>query len=207
MAKQTTAEAVKGLTSLLAIGAVAYWYFIGDPTKPERSVGISAAVASQPTLAVPPAEQQFIATINRFISLYKAAPNEMAQGAERVARAGALREALGQTTEIQDWIGTVKELSSTNSGKGVLVLSLDSAVSVGTTNNELSNVISSATLIEPSDPLYHSAIALAVGQPVKFSGRFIQAAEDYLSETSLTMEGSMTEPEFEMRFTAIAPAR
>ena len=60
-----------------------------------------------------------------------------------------------------------------------------------------------AWLITPT--LFAAVVKLLVDQKVRFSGSFWPSPSDRLRETSLTTEGSMSEPDFLFRFTAVAP--
>jgi hypothetical protein len=59
-------------------------------------------------------------------------------------RAGRLK-----SVRAKDWTGTITTLSSTNDGKGVLAVQLPGHVTVGTTNNGLSESLSSLKTLIP----------------------------------------------------------
>jgi hypothetical protein len=61
------------------------------------------------------------------------------------------------------------------------------------------------TLIDPASALFAKASALSEGQQVLFSGSFQHSDTDCVEESSLTMDGSLTEPAFIVRFFDIAP--
>jgi hypothetical protein len=61
------------------------------------------------------------------------------------------------------------------------------------------------TLIDPEDPLFAKAVALKKSQRVQFSGSFFPNSTDCFREGSMTLGGSMDEPEFLFRFTDISP--
>lgn len=150
-------------------------------------------------------EKQFIATIEEFAAHYNEAANEMAQGAVRPERARALCELLPLGI-VRDWVGTVAALSSTNDGRGILVVRISPHVTLGTTNNSLSEALSpEKTLIPTDSPLFKQVAALKEGQSVVFSGQ-LSRGDDCFAEMSLTVTGAMTEPEFTIRFTAVQPA-
>jgi hypothetical protein len=128
----------------------------------------------------------------------------MAQGALRPERANALCALLPDRT-VRDWAGTVETLSSTNDGRGVLVVRISPNITLGTTNNALSEDLSTEkTLIPIGSPLFAQVASMHTGQRVVFSGR-LSRGEDCFRETSLTVTGDMTAPEFEMQFTATRP--
>jgi hypothetical protein len=132
---------------------------------------------------------------------YKTGNNEMAKGAARPARARAICAAFPPG---RPWIGKVATLTTNNDGRGVLSIRVGKNTHFKTWNNALSD-ISDQTLIPPDSELYRRAIALRVGQFVEFSGSFIRFPTDCIREASLTMEGSMTEPEFIFRFGTLSP--
>ena len=98
----------------------------------------------------------------------------------------------------------MEQLSSNSEGKGVLYIKLAENVHVETTNNSLSEALSgNSTLIEPGSALFEKLSRMKVGDEVRFSGQFFPSKLDCVEETSLTLSGSMTDPEFLMRFTAV----
>ena len=75
-------------------------------------------------------------------------------------------------------------------------------IHIKTWNNSLSDIMDN-TLIEKNSPVYKSLFNLVAGQDVKFSGNFFISQEDYIKETSLTIDGSMNDPEFLFKFKEI----
>jgi hypothetical protein len=98
----------------------------------------------------------------------------------------------------------VSAISSNGDGKGVFSVIIAPGVLVQTFNNDFSDM-SDHTLIEPSSSLFQRASSLKVGQAVRFSGNFFQSPNDCIEETSLTLEGSVTEPTFIVRFSEVSP--
>ena len=130
----------------------------------------------------------------------------MAKGAVRPARATAICSLL-RSAQAKDWIGTVATLSSTNDGKGVLAVQLSDRVTLSTTNNGFSESLSDLkTLIPVGSAVQTQAMALHTGQHVRFSGNFAHSHDDCLEEASLTVDGSMSNPEFLFRFSDVQPA-
>ena len=95
-------------------------------------------------------------------------------------------------------------LSSNSDGKGVLSIAIAPGVRVKTYNNSFSD-IGADTLLKPASSLFQRASSLSVGQKVQFSGRFIGSVEDCIREVSLTLDGSITEPEFIIKFSDVSP--
>jgi hypothetical protein len=152
---------------------------------------------------VPEDQKAFMEVIERFDRAYAAADNDMAKGATRRQRAKAICAAV-KSPMVRDWIGTVYKLSSNNDGKGVLELTLSNHVWVKTWNNAVSDS-GYHTLIDPEDPLFAKAVVLKKSQRVQFSGSFFPNSTDCFREGSMTLGGSMDEPEFLFRFTDISP--
>jgi hypothetical protein len=154
---------------------------------------------------LPGAEQELIAIVRRYAAAYNSASNDMARGALRPQRAAAICALhLGTVT---GWYGKVSALSSNNEGKGVLAIQIADEVTVGTTNNSLSDGLASIpTLIPIGSDVQAAAMQLKKGQLVQFSGRFGSHRDDCLEETSLTVWGAMTDPEFLFQFSTIGPA-
>ena len=153
---------------------------------------------------MPDKEKKFITMIDEFVERYNSSPNEMAQGGLRPQRAKAVCDLLGDG-EVIDWVGTVQLLSSNGEGKGVLDVSLNEDINVMTWNNSLSD-FDDKTLITPGTPLHDAAVKLSRDQRIVFSGTFVKGDEDCFREGSITQSGSMTDPDWIFRFSAVRPA-
>jgi hypothetical protein len=89
------------------------------------------------------------------------------------------------------------------SGYGVLEIEIANGIHVSTNNNSFSD-IGDHTLIAPDSPIYQTLLGLKPQTEVRFSGSFFNNSDsDCVREHSLTMNGSMTEPDFLFRFTAV----
>lgn len=104
-----------------------------------------------------------------------------------------------------NWVGKVKTLDATSDGFGVLVIEVEDGVTVGTTNNAISDV-SSETLIRQTSPLFSQVSTLSEGQWVMFSGSFLTGTSgDCFSEMSMSLAGKVRSPEFVFRFSEVSP--
>jgi hypothetical protein len=163
------------------------------PTAPVKAV--------EPDL-MPPAEKAFIRAIEDAKHEYEAGANDMAKGASRPHRKAALCSVLRDGA--RGWTGTIARLSSNGDGKGVLSIQLTPDVTVKTWNNSLSD-ISDQTLIEPDSVMYRQLVAMKNGDKVTFTGNFFPSDSDCVKEASITQRGSMSDPEFIVRFTDVRP--
>lgn len=188
---------------LLGVGPFAN-HTTNDPAD-SSSFSTPHSSAAPSKLAMPEDETLFVRAVVNGRSVFKAGSNDMAKGAARPRRARELCSSRS-TYDVSDWTGTVSELSSNGSGKGVLSVDLGSGASVHTNNNDISEMIH-RTLIPPDSDLYQSVVQLHVGSKVIFSGMLFKGQDDCFEETSLTQEGSMTQPEFLMRFESVDPIR
>jgi hypothetical protein len=153
--------------------------------------------------AMPTAEKSVIDAVEQARRDYASASNEMQEGAARPTRARAICAALPDR-QARRWIGNVSEVSSNSEGRGVLYIKISSGVQVTTWNNALSDT-GDNTLIEPSSSVYRQALSLTIGQGVIFSGQFLRSAVDCIRESSLTLHGSVSEPDFIIRFLQVTP--
>lgn len=159
--------------------------------------------APAPEIVLPVEQQQLAGVVVPYIKQYEAAPNELKKSALRSARRKALADAL-QTFEFTDWVGTIVTMETTSEGKAHLAIKLQSTpIKVQNWNNELSD-LGSNTLIAKGSELFNAVAELAVGNLVRVSGTFRKGAKDHIDEQSVTEEGSMTEPEFTVKFSKIA---
>jgi hypothetical protein len=169
--------------------------------------GIAAAT---PPAMGPDTEAWVIKTVADFAVKFAAAPNDMAKGVIRSERGHTLCSPPSQFIPlkgtIRDWTGTVTQLDATGDGRGILSVKIAPAITLQTTNNSFSEAATNTpTLIPARSPLLAAVSKLAVGQKVRFSGNLYPSVQDCMEESSITTEGSMTDPEFLFRFTEVAP--
>jgi hypothetical protein len=152
---------------------------------------------------MPEVEKQFIATVEHARLVYKSGANDMAKGAARPLRAKELC-ALLRSPSVSNWVGRVSKLSTNGDGRGVLEVEIDKDTVIKTWNNAVSDA-GDSTLIDPASPLFKKASSLAEGKQVVFSGSFRPSSTDCVREGSMTMRGSLMEPEFIFRFSDVVP--
>jgi hypothetical protein len=150
---------------------------------------------------VPDAQKQLIQAVEKARSDYAAAANDMARGGTRAVRAKAVCAALKGKSGIV-WIGKVTKLSSSSEGHGVLSVSIGKDVTFKTWNNSFSDY-KFATLIDPDSSLFEKVSKLKEGAIVKFTGKTFADKADCVNEASMTLGGSMAEPEYIFRFTDV----
>jgi Sel1 repeat len=156
--------------------------------------------AHLPTM--PEAEKLLISAVEKARAAYGAGVNEMAQGASRPARAKELC-AVFKDFRVSSWLGEVETLSSNTDGLGVLSIQITKGISIKTWNNALSD-LENKTLIDPESTVFKQAVALKKGRKVAFGGQFFRNPTDCILEGSLTLKGSLTQPEFIFRFSDLA---
>ena len=182
---------------------------VPQPPMPRPPV-VEAAPPSPPPVvdARPMPERVLIAATQAAQRVYASGNNDMVRGSARPLRARAICSGFAGISPMvaEDWRGKVTALTTTSTGFGVLAVEIANDVSVQTWNNGLSDA-GFDTLISPASPLFIAAEQLQIGQSVRFSGRFVPDNTDCIKETSLTMTGSISSPEFLLRFTDIRPDR
>ncbi len=160
-----------------------------------------ATVVQQPRDIRPAEQRRFTETIAAHTELFNVAANDMAKGASRPTRAGALCAAL-PSAQISNWIGRVETLSSNSDGFGVLGIEIAPDVVLKTWNNSFSDA-GERTLLQPDGRVFLAASALSKGRLVRFSGTLFRSSADCFHDPSMTQYGSMTNPEFVFRFSDI----
>jgi ribosomal protein L7/L12 len=160
----------------------------------------SSTIPSRP--AIPADEAKFISAVASAQTAYDAAPNDMAKGGTRADRRNAICQALPNAS-VSNWLGTIKSLSSNGDGKGVLEVTLAQDISVTTNNNAFSDT-GDDTLLSQDSPVFQTASKMKEGDKIFFSGDFLPSETDCFRELSVTLEGSMKEPAFLIRFTSVA---
>lgn len=84
----------------------------------------------------------------------------------------------------------------------MLEISLADSIRVETWNNDLSDA-ASHTLIDPTSPLFVALSQMRQHDQVIFSGMFFPSDVDCVEEHSISLGGSMTDPEFVFRFQSV----
>ena len=169
---------------------------------PDRAPTADSAAA----IAIPAEEKAFIEIVRGYITSYGDAANELKKSAVRVSRKQKLQE-LVSTLEFKGWIGRIDEMTTTSKGNAALSIKLSNgSLMLQTYNNELSD-LGDDTLIPINSDLFNRVANLKTGMTVKVSGNFLADDQDFIKEGSITEEGSMTEPEFIVKFTQVEPAQ
>jgi hypothetical protein len=194
-----------GTMGLLAIGSVLLsivFVLVGLATRSEepQKAREEAEMASMPA-----AQASFVNAVDRARKAYRASntDTELAKGSLRPARARELCSTLS-AADVTGWVGRIKTLSTNNDGRGVMSVAIGNDINLKTWNNAISDGIDH-TLMMPGSDIYQKALGLSIGERVRFSGRLFRDVgdKDCFRESSLTMDGSMTAPEFIFRFSDV----
>jgi hypothetical protein len=172
---------------------------------PTPSSPVQSAQADASPVIIPLPEQTFVNIIATYMAQYNAAANDMAKGAARHARKVAICNAFS-SPHISNWAGTIQTLDSTGSGNGVLSIAVNPNLTISTTNNDISDALDHTT-IPAGSALFNAVSAMKTGDQVYFSGDFQTSDDDCFEEDSLTTDGSMQQPDFDFRFTAVREAQ
>lgn len=188
----------------LAIGllVIIVYASMGDSTSSSTSASADSK-AQEPSYIVPAEQSAFIEIVEKYREGYRGAGNELVKSEMRDARAMAMMRS-DVEQKISQWTGTVIQLDVTGDGEAILRVELANDLTVGTWNNSLSD-IGDETLIPRGHPVYRTLRDLKRGDRVTFAGTFLPSELDYYKESSLTLEGSMTDPEYLFRFTRVTP--
>ncbi|MCL2459416.1 MAG: hypothetical protein FWF31_11385, partial [Desulfobulbus sp.] len=87
-------------------------------------------------------------------------------------------------------------------GKAYIKVQVNPDLTLSTWNNSLSD-IEDKTMIVQGTNLFNSLSSMTKGQKIKFSGSFIKDQQDYYKERSMTIDGSMTDPDYVFRFSEV----
>lgn len=149
----------------------------------------------------PASQAGFVEAVVTHRETFRQARNEVVESASRDGRAVSLSKVVPER-QVVGWVGTVAALETNTEGKGILSVEVADDVFITTWNNALSDM-GSGTLIDKSSAVYRTMMDLQHGDRVSFSGKFMPSRLDHLEETSLTIHGSMTEPEYLFRFASL----
>jgi len=105
---------------------------------------------------------------------------------------------------VSDWTGKVKSVGSlSESSPAYLYIALNDHVTLRPEGDLEGALEHKGSHVPKGTPLYEEISRLEPGQRVIFSGKFIKGKETCLYETSITNEGSITDPAFEFIFTEV----
>lgn len=171
-------------------------------TPPAKANQEAEQATAESANQLPSDEQAFITVVSEAHEKYNAAPNDMAKGGVRAWRKEAICQAL-PSSQVADWLGTIYSLSSSSDGDGVVEIKIAPDIYVQTMNNAFSDIPYN-TLIPPTSEVFKTLSRMQKGDRILFSGEFPKSDVDCVVESSLTQEGSMTEPEFLFKFSSIS---
>ena len=216
--QKVSREGLQGFGALVIIGAIVWAIYTAtksdDHPSSASSTPYTPASASAPgepatptavpvTVQLPLDEAALVRIISDSQRDAEASENDMQKGGVKHRRDKAICS-LMQDLSVDNWVGTLKKIDANSDGKGVLEIAVAKDVQVGTWNNDFSDM-SDHTPIEPGSPLFQTASSMKEGQAISFSGRFFPGREgDCLKESSMTLSGKLSEPEFIFRFSSIS---
>jgi hypothetical protein len=196
--------------AVVTVFALLVLIFVGlQYTSSNDATSISSSTESS-SVPVPSQESRFSSAVESFVSPYQSADTDIRKTNVRFERKEELQSFFlnsAQGSSFQNWVGRVNKLTTERDGEAYVSIKLpNSSVVLETANNSFSDTLSFPhTMISRDDPIYPSLMRLHIGDEVRFSGQFLRSEkpEDYVEEESLTEEGSMTEPDFIVRFSSI----
>lgn len=180
--------------AILAVASIGYLLF--QANQPEDEAG------KRITQSAPDKQKAFIDILISAQEKSKQVNNDMQLGGVKAKRNAELCKLMADK-DVNGWIGKVTQVSSNSDGKGVFGIQVANDVTIMTSNNAFSD-IGYHTLIDPSSQLFSDASALKKGDIVSFSGSFISDKTECLKEVSLSLDGSVKEPDFIFRFSDVA---
>ncbi|CNT54915.1 TPA_asm: hypothetical protein G1R43_11335 [Salmonella enterica subsp. enterica serovar Typhimurium] len=168
------------------------------------AIACTATILQTPAFAyqIPEQQEKFIEVVSNAISSAKGVDNDMKLGGIKAKRDKAVCKTLSKDKKVKNWVGTVKTVSANSDGYGVLALEIAPDIEVKTWNNAFSDS-SHHTLINPDSEIFSVASDLKPGDMVSFSGRFIPNSKDCILESSMTLYGKVTEPEYIFKFSGL----
>jgi RNA polymerase subunit RPABC4/transcription elongation factor Spt4 len=154
-------------------------------------------------MQMPNEQLKFVQVVTEHAAGFREAKNELQQFAIRDQRKIAISSSLGGYS-VSSWVGTINQLETNTEGKAILSVRISPDIEIKTLNNAFSD-IGSNTLIEKGTPTFNSLFNLTNGQRVRFSGAFLPSKSDFIEERSMTIDGSIKNPEFLFKFQSISP--
>lgn len=163
-----------------------------------------ASAQQKPATQIPSDQREFVDVLGEYREMFNTAKNNIVKQELRNARANALLKADIEQS-VSGWVGEVRSIDVAGDD-GVLSVEIADDIYVTTWNNTFSD-ISDQTLIPRGSEAYMAILDLSRGDEIRFSGKFLPSEEDYFKEGSLTIDGSMRDPEYLFRFNSITPVK
>lgn len=172
------------------------------PSQPEGTVDKPQKVTvetNQPRL--PATQLKFIEIVSGAAEKFQHAKNELQETVLRDNRSIELLRAFN-SPHVRNWEGKIAKLETTSDGDAILMVMIAEGVFLKTWTNSLSDY-QDETLISRNSEVFATLLNLRRGDKVVFSGTLTTDDRGYFKESSLTIRGSMIEPEFIFRFDEI----
>ena len=204
------------------IGVVAFFFVVGvigaiaSPPTTSTQLADSSESASKPAVDPEPVEEaptepaiklpndeaKFISIVEDASSSIRDDSNELQVVQVKTQRGKDMCALLGPPLAVNDWVGTVEDVSTEMGGdKGVFSVTLSDTIAVQTWNNSLSD-FDSNTLIDPGSALFTTIAKFAPDDVVVFSGKFF-SDEKCLGEQSMADINGLRTPDFTFKFTNV----
>lgn len=170
-----------------------------------KTVGLTSDGDSS-TIPMPEDQKAFVRANLEAKSAAEKAENDMQKGAAKAVRNKAICDLLRLKRVVSGWVGSVESIGANGDGFGVVSIMIADDVYIKTWNNALSDY-GDNTLIKPGTELFDTAATLKKGQLVEFDGTFIKGKADgeCVHESSMSLDGSLREPEYVFSFRRIKP--
>ena len=162
------------------------------------------------------AAPQYPAAQQQFFALNKACEDSYGKGQNEIQKSLAFNECNKQRTDfaaqngISGWTGTIKSIS-TDQGADVVSVEIEAEIdgfemTFGTVNNGFSDM-NTNSMITPDNPLFNVLAQMKEGEKITFDATFLQDPEGKRGvwEGSMTEQGSMSDPVFNVKFSDIRP--
>jgi len=203
-------QSIAGVIAVVVILMGIYRIFIYEDKKSEPYLTTDQKYTQQEPakeiIQLPQEEKTFISIVSSAQGESRSAANDMARGGVKFSRDKKICDLFSNKLAINNWVGTISTLSANSDGKGVLEIDIANGVQVKTWNNALSDFRDN-TLLDPRSNIFKTASSLSVGEVIKFSGSFIGGdSGDCIRESSMTLQGKLSSPEFIFKFSDISPS-
>lgn len=159
------------------------------------------------TFSMPPDEAAFVSSIDNFRTSWQAAPNDVAQQPMPSKRASAICQTI-QNFSANNWKGKIDAVEAStlpDQNKNMfmtIIIRLDDHLTLSSPSSGIFDAADD--LVEAGSKIYQTATPFAKGQKVLFSGTFFADKAGCIKELSLTTDGGMTDPEFEIKLSNLS---
>ena len=145
-------------------------------------------------------QKTFIKIIDKHREEFKLAKNDIQKSVIKEKRKKAINKLL-KKRKVRKWTGIIKRLTTSKSGKIILLVEIADGISLQTQKSDmLESFAKTNTLIKKESKLYNKLLNLSEGTKIKLIGKFINSKDGTVMANNFGMNSVMLYPSYLFKF-------